>query len=1170
MENKYSEKDKIILDINNIELFLTKSGYLNQNVWTKINSEWFDWNKANEILLAFEFNEKISATEASVKYGDKIQWINKIFKNDITLEELHSQYAHYTSTNISFLKLLNNFIMLEIILKTFYNIINKNNEQDINNIFNQHIIINDIDINSSFHDKNILGLNKKLEQIYVKINKNPAYKGKDVNYKLIAILYLLSMGSTFSIDINIPQITNIMNLFTLYNKIFINDINISLILFLNVIVCINLCIYANKKKSHFKFLSFDNTNYINFYHQELKKKGGLEIKSNNTEANDDKKNYISLFIFDNDIIKYSGDYFFELLMFQNCLKIFSIYHLSKNQIKLTVNLNIDTMIETLKTFNDNLIINNINNEQKIININTDKILNNKDSVNTSIEVNNLLLLSKNNINKCFSTFNFNELILKTTNFQNENQIKDINLKYLELIQKTKKLYFQNSISTIEQVEIQNNTVENITDDNSSLNNLSNEFKALDYLLNYYHKNKDAKKYLQFYCFKFIYFKCSIFRESKKEIQIIFDYSSIKERILLKYLKDISNILILIEEYEKIINFLNEFKHYNIIFRVCQTNFRSHHLNFFFTMIIKKLVYYVEENKYNRITIYDSKLNTYQENMFVYIKDNSIKTKPRINILKEMINHSLFNNKLKVLNSYLKELVEDWDIIIIGEDIKYHNLVYSKNVNILFLNIIKEINDNSVQNFMAVSSIGDLKKSVMNLGKSINQMGIVDEQIKKNAKNNEYLNIMMYIINDEDFSEKILKFSEDLKNNNNSTLKSKITLICERYFFEEKIIMNSRIKEGKQIYNCIDNYFLVCDSKKKEDIYKYDLYINNNIIYIVNHLKQEITNDFSKIIYSFISTLSSCIELILYILKNKEIEPTKFYYLLNIKKVYYYLEYKLTNIFIKKLRVFDSLLLFDPKKSIPIFCLLSKKQSEEENTENNENFLDLFLRLFLNLNKVVENNKLNETFFEKIHKNIFYQNYDIFKLMAFSYEAFCTFNEIFIQNNYLDISKNNKFEKCHIMSYETEPEKKNTEYKKILEYQKNDKLIVKKVKIYDYNLTNSFIYKHINELKMSFQKANFFINHHNAQNNILDLNLLKSKISSDIQSLVKMNMLYVYQKLINKKIEKKNIKKIINNIKELYYENNCITFYNGTTSHLENLLKEFNTEKVNIKAVKLNI
>ena len=112
MENKYSEKDKIILDINNIELFLTKSGYLNQNVWTKINSEWFDWNKANEILLAFEFNEKISATEASVKYGDKIQWINKIFKNDITLEELHSQYAHYTSTNISFLKLLNNFIIL--------------------------------------------------------------------------------------------------------------------------------------------------------------------------------------------------------------------------------------------------------------------------------------------------------------------------------------------------------------------------------------------------------------------------------------------------------------------------------------------------------------------------------------------------------------------------------------------------------------------------------------------------------------------------------------------------------------------------------------------------------------------------------------------------------------------------------------------------------------------------------------------------------------------------------------------------------------------------------------------------------------------------------------------------------------------------------------------------
>ena len=128
MENKIDNDDKNkIIDINDIESFLIESGYISQGVWTKQNSEWFDYNKVNEILLSFEFNEKIAATGASVNYGDKIQWINKIFKTDINLEELHSQYVHYTSTSISFVKLLNNFIMLELVLKNFYNIINKNN-----------------------------------------------------------------------------------------------------------------------------------------------------------------------------------------------------------------------------------------------------------------------------------------------------------------------------------------------------------------------------------------------------------------------------------------------------------------------------------------------------------------------------------------------------------------------------------------------------------------------------------------------------------------------------------------------------------------------------------------------------------------------------------------------------------------------------------------------------------------------------------------------------------------------------------------------------------------------------------------------------------------------------------------------------------------------------------
>ena len=1154
MENNINTNNLINLDINNLESFLVKSGYLNQGIWTKKNSEFFDCNKVNEFLLSFEFNEKISPTEASVKYGDKIQWINKIFKTEITFEELHSQYIHYTSTNISFVKFLNNFIMLEIVLKQFYNVINGNNEEDINNIFSKEIIMNDIDINSSLHDKNILGLKQKLELIYQKINQNSSYNGKKVNSKLIAIIFLMSFGSSFSIDKNIPQITNLMNVFSFYNKIYLSDINVSLILFLSIILYINICIYANKKKSHIKYLIYDNNNYNNFYYQELKKKNPDNIN----QQIEDKTDYISMIIFDNNIITYSGNYFIELLIFQDYLKIFSIYHLSKNQIKATINLTIDTIFETMKTFNNNIIINtDLQKNNTIIN----NIIENPDNSKTySIKVNNLILLTKNNISKCFSSFNFNEIVLKVTNFQTENQIKEINLRYLELIQKSRKLYFQNSITTLNQNNNSNDNdneikkvIDNVNKDFDSIDYLKTEFTALNHLLTYYNKNKEAKKYLQFYIFKFRFFKCSIFRENKKEIQLFFDYSSIKEKILLKYLREISNILSLIKNYEEVIHVINEFKLYNITFRVSQTNFRSRHINFFFSIIIKRLVLFIEESRYSRITIYDSKLKTYEENMFVYIKDNSIKVKSRINTLKEMFNNSIFKNKLKVFNGYIKDLVDDWDIIIIGENIKYHNLVYSNNTNILFLNIVEEKDDNSVQKFMAGSSINPLKYSVMNIGMSDPEKD--NKLAQNNIASNEYLNILMYIISDENFADKTLKFAEDLKSNTNCVLMNKITFICERYFFEDKIIMSSRIKGGsKVIYNYVDNYFLVCDKIKDKEIFKYDLFITKSYVCLSNNITQEVTKDFSQLIYSFISVLSSCVELIIYIYKSKETEPNKFYYLQKISKDYYLFEYKMANIFIKKLRSFDSLLLLNSKKSIPLFCLLAKKQNTDY-IVTNDSFLDLFLRLFLNLNKVVEKNKLNENFFEKIHKNLFFQNYDIFQLMTFSYEAFCTFNDLFINNNYLQISKDDKFEICYIIPYEFESEQKRANYKKILENKKNDKLMVKNIKIFDYNLTNAFIFKMANELKMNYRKAEFFIEYFN--NSINNDNSFGDK------------MKIIFKKLKDKKIGKEKLKKIILNIKDLYYEKDNIIYFSYNTSKFEKALIEFNTEKVKIKAVKLD-
>ena len=80
-------------------------------------------------------------------------------------------------------------------------------------------------------------------------------------------------------------------------------------------------------------------------------------------------------------------------------------------------------------------------------------------------------------------------------------------------------------------------------------------------------------------------------------------------------------------------------------------------------------------------------------------------------------------------------------------------------------------------------------------------------------------------------------------------------------------MNSRIKENSHVYTCIDNYFLVCKTRKDNDVYKYDLYRTKNVISIVNYFGEEITNNFLELINSF----SSGTELILYIYEKKELD-----------------------------------------------------------------------------------------------------------------------------------------------------------------------------------------------------------------------------------------------------------------------------------------------------------
>ena len=67
------------------------------------------------------------------------------------------------------------------------------------------------------------------------------------------------------------------------------------------------------------------------------------------------------------------------------------------------------------------------------------------------------------------------------------------------------------------------------------------------------------------------------------------------------------------------------------------------------------------------------------------------------------------------------------------------------------------------------------------------------------------------------------------------------------------------------------------NEQDNEYYNYDIYIADSFIAVTNYYMYNIEEDqnYGKIIFEFLSILSSCIEAILYILKNKDIYIPKF-------------------------------------------------------------------------------------------------------------------------------------------------------------------------------------------------------------------------------------------------------------------------------------------------------
>ena len=1255
------EKADLILnsiDINDLSSFLIKSGFVQNCSFSKSHLQILNFNTLymQKLCNILEFNEKITFDETSTKYQNIISSINKTFDNDVPLKDLYNQYIYYTKTNITINLFFNWVVILDSIISNFKTCFNFEKSKAFSNLIKNKVDM--IDINSIYSNyPNETRNANKLDLLYKNIERQPTYMGKYVNSDLIITLYLLSLENKIIINKEMPNLSVIMNYFEIYNKTYFSNIYFSLLIYIEIIIIINLHLYSHKnKKNYFEYnpisknnpiyknLELNETNNISFFSPQRRVINKKKINGSTSEFNNIRtidNNISNFYLFDNEIATYLYDTSIKIFMFQNYLKLYSFYYLSKNKIKISMNLTIDNIHELMKRINKSTVKENVKNIadppksareihgsyapnnnfaenlKNYIKVNQisrsskeDKIIEEKNDNDNNINIINkttifqklslinevqsqninlvgLKIMNKNNLSLCFNSFKIEQLLIKLINTMDLSHIRKINTNYIDFIQNSNLCYFQESIFSYSTPNFNNDKENDITDSSIMLtprvlsqnkNNLLNQNKSDDFLDNLsiddffdecailyyfldYYSHIEVKKLPKVIQIKLNTFKCNI-NQKTKTIQIYFNFSNIKEKKLFQFLKEAKGMLIFIQKYQYIIRALKEFKLYQSTIRVSQTNFRSNQLNYYFTFITHKLVDFIEEIKFNKIIIYETQLNTYNPNMKVYLKDYYLKKRALMANLKFIIQSCSFFNKIKVLLDFVSDFVDIWDLIVISDNDKDIKLLRTFDDNKIFFFITKEkdLNDNS-NKFFNVVNVNDNKNKNVKKDKYVKTNGL------GKLKEYEYLNIIIYIRNSsEDFS-KVINTIQSLIINKNSVLDYKTNLICDRFFFEQKILLDPRLQQLQvNTSNIIDDFFFISkkfgqiennyinikankhtthgkESKSKQNIeftnassndyYNYDFFIGDDFVGVLNNHQYDFSidykNNFNELIYQYLSVLSSCLELIYFILKSKNIFILRFVYIIRTKNdLYYSWEYKNGNIFIKKIKDFTSLFTLNIKKSIPLFCFLTKKEKDNQNGESvDDNFYDVFIRLFLNLNKVAKNQELNSEFFKKIYKNIFKDL--TFELVSFSYESFLFFNDFFIKNNYLKISNGEKFEKCHIIPIEGYFDYKN--YMKIISLfnskDKNNKTIVKILNIFNFGIDFNYLYKNKSNILFGFSKINYFINEYN--------NYIFNNLQYDYKKKKDVIKKKFEEKIANKS-NKKNINKFLKKIQEFTFGN----------------------------------
>ena len=1104
------------VQLSNIETFLIKSNFIKNENDNKTIKNYIETINSiltkKDYLLNFEFNEKISFSEISVKYGTLIQSINKIFSTNLTIEDMYEQYLDYT-TDITLLhQFLNSIILIDLFFTNFTNINNTINYDQIE-IY---------DISTLDEDKN--EIKNKIEKIYMKFKEKPIFKGNKINIDLIILILFCNLGNSYYIDKNIPDLNKLVEYFTLYNNIFVNNLTLSLFLYFNLAIFLNL--YQNSIKFKKPFLNYENSLGNNLFMEFNENDNISEINSDKDNNNINNNKLKTFYLYDNEnIVFYGENNSIKLLVFQNYLKLYSLFNLSKIKIKCTINLYIGTIYDLLlqikgsKRKEGNLLL-----EENIFNNIEDK-----DNNLSQLSLAKIHLFQKDNILNIFNNFNFFNLSIFVTGFISDFQISRIISNTLNLIKKSKNIFLQESSLFNKNDKTKESSVEILVE----------SFVILLYILETFCKNNNSQKsYTNLFLIKFNFFKCTINKIKKKEeIKIYFDYSCIKEKTLFHFFKSSENLHFLRSKYIKVISFIHKMKISNCVLRISQTNFISRQLSYYFKLIIKSIIDFIETNKYPNIEIYEKKLKNYNPNLLVYIKDTSQSKKNNLFQLKQIFNHPIYFSKMKLFTYLLDKIESNFDIIVLSDNIKEFQLLRIYDDNKMFIFLSKETPNNI-----------EIKNP---------KNGITNSLIETY----EYLNIYLYLKNDQEIYKNVISFLLLLKSlrqtsKENVMLPYKTTLVCDRYFLESKIIVD-KIMENYifSLYDTIDELLLIAKNINEltSDNFNYDIYINKKYINIYNYHKYDYSKDNKgeNLIQDFISVISSCIELIIYIFKYKEIFINKFIYIIRtIDDEHYSFEYKNVNIFFKKLKEFESLIVPNLKKSFPLLCLLSNKK-ETEYMESNSNFCDVFLRIFLNLNKVAENKEqLMQLFLQKIHKSIFYQYYENFYLFGFNYQSINFFNDFLKNNDYIKISEGEKFDICNIIPIHMTNINEKNNYKKMINnfYENEKNNIYNKIIIFDYGFDNTYIYKKFENITMSFSKIEYY------------KNIQQGFINNELKDEIALKKKYLFKRIKKYKSNKK-IFMIINN----FIQKGNIVGYSSNMNIYEDLLKEYKKERLKYKS-----